>query len=163
MSVARNVAEVLRDHVTLSVEGIDRMYLNVYVPQLQTDRGIASFFRFHRGHTFASSVLMEPISRAFVRAIEEFAERQGIALVTFEKGQRKEDVAAEHRAGFKVEEGVVLIGKAREKARVFRTQKRRDPKTGLTYPWIVSSTAMVNQYYIYCVDRAPGPAGGWSQ
>jgi hypothetical protein len=64
MSVAQSVAEVLRDHVTLSVEGIDRMYLNVYVPRLQTDVGVSSFFRFHRGHTFASSVLMEPISRA---------------------------------------------------------------------------------------------------
>ena len=32
MSVARSVAEVLRDHVVLEVEAIDRMYLNVYVP-----------------------------------------------------------------------------------------------------------------------------------
>jgi hypothetical protein len=31
MSVPRSVAEILRDHVTLSVESIDRMYLNVYV------------------------------------------------------------------------------------------------------------------------------------
>jgi hypothetical protein len=100
------VAEVLRDHVTLSVEGIDRMYLNVYVPRLQTDVGIASFFRFHRGHTFASSVLMEPISRAFVGAIEKFAERHGVELITFDKGVRKDDVAAEYRAGFEGEEGV---------------------------------------------------------
>jgi hypothetical protein len=35
MSVPRSVAEVLADHVTLEVEGIDRMYLNVYVPGLQ--------------------------------------------------------------------------------------------------------------------------------
>jgi hypothetical protein len=157
MSVAHSVAEILREHVTLSVEGIDRMYLNVYVPSLQTDVGIASFFRFHRGHTFASSVLMEPISRAFVGAIEEFAERQGIPLITFNKGERKEDVAAQYRARFEGEEGVVLIGKAQEKARVFRTQKRRDPETGQTYPWIVSSTAMVNQYYFYCLDRDFGP------
>ena len=32
MSVARSAAEVLRDHVVLEVEAIDRMYLNVYVP-----------------------------------------------------------------------------------------------------------------------------------
>jgi hypothetical protein len=157
MSLAQSVAEVLRDHITLSVEGIDRMYLNVYVPRLQSDVGIASFFRFHRGHTFASSVLMEPISRAFVGAIEKFAAGQGIALIPFDKGVRKEDVAAEYRAGFTGEEGVVLIGKAQEKARVFRTQKRRDPETGQTYPWIVSSTAMVNQYYFYCLDRDFGP------
>jgi hypothetical protein len=45
MSVARSVAEVLKDQVTLEVEGIDRMYLNVYVPQLQREQGVASFFR----------------------------------------------------------------------------------------------------------------------
>jgi hypothetical protein len=119
--------------------------------------GIASFFRFHRGHTFASSVLMEPISRAFVGAIEEFSAENGIPLIPFEKGQRKEDVAARYRAEFQGEEGVYLIGKAQEKARVFRTQKRRDPKTGQSYPWIVSSTAMVNQYYFYGLDRDFGP------
>ena len=63
MSVPRSVAEVLADHVTLEVEGIDRMYLNVYVPQLQREGGVASFFRFHRGHQFASSALMDPISK----------------------------------------------------------------------------------------------------
>jgi hypothetical protein len=36
MSVARSVAEVLREHVLLEVEAIDRMYLNVYVPHLQS-------------------------------------------------------------------------------------------------------------------------------
>lgn len=37
MNVPRTVAEVIRDHVTLEVEGIDRMYLNVHQPKLQTD------------------------------------------------------------------------------------------------------------------------------
>jgi len=44
MSVPRTVAEVVAKHVTLEVEGIDRMYLNVYVPQLQREVGVASFF-----------------------------------------------------------------------------------------------------------------------
>ena len=60
MTLPRSVADVLKDHVTLEVEGIDRMYLNVYQPRLQTDRGVAAFFRFHRGETFASSALMAP-------------------------------------------------------------------------------------------------------
>ncbi len=34
MSVPRTVADVIRHHVTLEVEGIDRMYLNVYQPKL---------------------------------------------------------------------------------------------------------------------------------
>jgi hypothetical protein len=68
MSLPRTVAEVLSQHVTLEVEGIDRMYLNVYQPTLQTDRGVAAFFRFHRGETFASSALMDPMSKSFITA-----------------------------------------------------------------------------------------------
>ena len=59
MSLSRSVAEVLQEHVTLEVEGIDRMYLNLkfctyfpynaklclngheYVKQQLTNRGIA--------------------------------------------------------------------------------------------------------------------------
>ena len=39
MSLPRSVADVLSEHVTLEVEGIDRMYLNVYVPRLQREQG----------------------------------------------------------------------------------------------------------------------------
>src|ERR1700761_3696145 len=81
MSVPRSVAEVLDEHVTLEVEGIDRMYLNVYVPQLQRERGVASFFRFHRGHQFASSALMDPISKTFVAALEAFARREQVPMI----------------------------------------------------------------------------------
>ena len=80
--------------MTLELEGIDRMYLNVYVPRLQREAGVASFFRFHRGHRFASSVLMDPISKAFVAEIEGFAAEHELDVVTFRKGQRKDDVAA---------------------------------------------------------------------
>ena len=62
MFLPRTVTAVLKNHVTLEVESIDGMYLNVYVPGLQTDAGVACFWRFHRGHRFASSVLMEPMS-----------------------------------------------------------------------------------------------------
>jgi hypothetical protein len=157
MSVPRSIAEILREHVTLTVECIDRMYLNVYVPRLQSERGVAGFFRYHRGHPFASSALMEPISKAFIRNIEAFATREGVPLLTFAPGQRKDDVMAEHLARFPSREGVVFIGKAQEKTRVFRTEKRKNPTTGQPYPWIVRSTALVNQYYFYCVDRDFGP------
>jgi hypothetical protein len=157
MSVPRSVAEILREHVTLEVECIDRMYLNVYVPRLQSERGVVGFFRYHRGYPFASSALMEPISKAFVRSIEAFAAREQVPLLTFAPGQDKDAVMAEHLAPFPAPEGVVFIGKAQEKTRVFRTEKRKNPTTGQPYPWIVRSTALVNQYYFYCVDRDFGP------
>jgi hypothetical protein len=157
MSVPRTVAEVISQHVTLEVEGIDRMYLNVYQPKLQHDRGVASFFRFHRGQTFASSALMEPISAAFIRDVEAFVERSGIDLLTFAKKQRKDDIAADYRQRFEGKEGVLFVGKAQEKTPVFRTEKRTNPQTGQKYPWIVKSTAMVNHFYFYAIDEDFGP------
>jgi hypothetical protein len=157
MSLPRSVAEVLKHHVTLEVEGIDRMYLNVYQPRLQTDRGVASFFRFHRGETFASSALMNPMSKSFVTAVEHFVKENQIPLIIFTKGQRKDDVTQEYRSRFGGTEGIVVVGKAQEKTPVFRTEKRRNPQTGQTYPWIVRSTAMVNQLYFYGIDEDFGP------
>ena len=106
MSLPRSVAEILREHVTLEVEGIDRMYLNAYVPGLQYESGVAAFFRRHRGQPFASSALMDPISKAFVTAIHAFVHAQGVPLITFAKGQRKDDVMAEHLKHFCAPEGV---------------------------------------------------------
>jgi hypothetical protein len=157
MSVPRSVADVLAEHVTLEVEGIDRMYLNVYVGPLQREGGVASFFRFHRGHQFASSALMDPISKTFIAAMEAFARRESIPVVQFRKGQRKDDIAGEYLKKFTDREGVLFIGKAQEKTPVFRTERRRNEKTGATYPWLVRSTAMVNHFYVYCVDRDFGP------
>jgi hypothetical protein len=157
MTVARCVADVLGKHVTLEVECVDRMYLNLYVPGLQYEGGVVGFFRDHRGSVFASSALMGPMTRAFVAEMERFVQREGVDLVTFEKGQRKDDVAHEYLAGFEREEGVLFVGKAQEKTTTFRTEKRRNTETGASYPWIVRATAMVNHYYVYCVDRDFGP------
>src|SRR4030095_15977166 len=134
MNVARSVAEVLSEHVTLEVECIDRLYLNLYVPILQEPAGIGHFWIRHRGHRFATSSLMAPMTRAFVTSIERFAEREGIPLITFKKGQRKEDIAKEYLATFSRDEGVLFIGKAQEKASVTRTEKRRNPTTAPARP-----------------------------
>jgi hypothetical protein len=157
MTIPQTVAEILNQHVTLEVEGIDRMYLNVYVPRLQIVEGVLGFIRRHRGYPVASTRMVEPITRQFVAAIEKFVHAQGLPLINFDKGQRKEDVAAQFRADFTKPEGVVFVGKAQEKCTVYRTEKRRNPQTGRTYAWIVKSTALVNHYYFYCVDRDFGP------
>jgi hypothetical protein len=157
MTLPRSAADVLKDHVTLEVEGLDRMYLNVYQPRLQTDRGVAAFFRFHRGETFASSALMAPMSTAFIDAVDRFVAQEQVPLITFTKGQRKDDIAQEYHAQFQGPEGIVFVGKAQEKTSVFRTEKRRNPDTGQPYPWIVRSTAMVNHYYFYGLDEDFGP------
>jgi hypothetical protein len=157
MTLPRSVGDVLADHVTLEVECIDRMYLNLYVPQLQYDLGVVGFFKGHRGASFASSALMDPMTRGFVADIEHFVDEHGVDLVTFEKGQRKDDVALAYLADFDHDEGVLFVGKAQEKTTAYRTEKRRNPETGKPYPWIVRATIFVNHYYFYCVDRDFGP------
>ncbi len=147
MSIPHSVADILKNHVNFELESIDRMYLNVYVPTLQCEGGVVGFFRRHRGHPFASSALMDPMTRSFVAE----------PLIQFKKGVRKDDVMAAELKRFQKSEGVVFIGKAQEKTPVFRTERRRNPDSGLYYPWIVRSTAMVNHYYWYCLDREFGP------
>jgi hypothetical protein len=138
MSVPQSVAEILDQHVTFELECIDRMYLNVYVPALQCESGVVKFFRIHRGHPFASSALLDPMTKGFVAWMEQFAKQQQIPVVQFRKGQRKDEVMAEHLARFDPSEGVILLGKAQEKTPVFRTEKRRNPDTrptpGLSAP-----------------------------
>jgi hypothetical protein len=155
--IAQSVAEILADHVTLSVEGIDRMYLNVFVPRLQSEQGIVHFFRTHRGQPVPSAALMRPMSRSFVARLEGFLKEHQLPVVVFRKGERKDAVMAEQLRAFRQAEGIVFIGKAQEKTPVFRTEKRRSPHTGRPYPWIVRSSALVNHYYIYAVDREFGP------
>jgi hypothetical protein len=52
---------------------------------------------------------------------------------------------------------VVFIGKAQEKTPIFRTERWQNEKTGATYPLLVRSTAMVNHFYLYCLDHDFGP------
>ena len=137
MSLPRSVADVISRHVKLEVEGIDRMYLNVYQPRLQSDKQVAAFFRYHRGQVVPSSALMGDMTRDFLRQIDDFVAKEKIPVVAFKKGERKDDVAAEYRKKFTGREGILFVGKAQEK--------------------VAKSTAMVNQFYFYCVDEDFGP------
>ena len=154
--VRKNVAEILTNHVTFELEAIDRMYLNAYVPSLQTGGGFVWFVKTQLGARVPSTMTVAPMSQQFVAAIEHFVDSEGVDLVTFEKGQRKDDIAQAYLAAFDGDEGVLFVGKAQEKASVFRTEKRRDAQ-GKTYPWIIRSTAMPNHYYVYILDKDFGP------
>ncbi|MFM9915353.1 MAG: hypothetical protein ACKVOX_06070 [Rhizobacter sp.] len=153
--VRKHVAEIIQHHVTFELEAIDRMYLNAYVPSLQSGGGVVYFLKTQLGVRVPSTVMVAPMSQQFVAAIERFVKTEGVDLITFEKGQRKDDVAQQYLAKFTGDDGVLFVGKAQEKASVFRTEKRRDARG--VYPWIIRSTAMVNHYYVYLVDKDFGP------
>jgi hypothetical protein len=155
--VEHTVRELLDRHVVLDVEGIDRLYLNLYQPMLQTGGGVATFFKVHRGAKVASTVLMAPMSRGFVKAIHDFAQREGVEIVTFAKGQRKDEVTRQRLEGFPAPEGVLYIGKAQERFASFRVIKKISEHTGQPYPWLTRGAVMCNHYYFYLVDADFGP------
>jgi hypothetical protein len=157
MTLPRTAADVLSEHVVFEVESIDRMYLNVYQPRLQYGGGVSGFFTGHRGHKYASSVLMAPMTEAFVADIHHFIAARGLDLVSFGKGEDKDAVAHRYLAAFPGTDGVLFVGRAQEKAWVFRTQKRRNPVTGAEYLWLTRATLLVNYFYFYCVDEDFGP------
>ena len=157
MTLSQSVCEVLRAHVVLESECIDRMYLNVYVPQLQRVGGVVWYLRGHLGQRFASTATVAPRTMAFVASIERFVTGQGVDLVSFGKHQRKDDITSQYLQQFHATEGVVYVGRAQEKAHVVRTERRHCARTGMSYPWVVDGSAMVNHYYFYCVDDDFGP------
>src|SRR5213592_935048 len=132
------------------------MYLNAYVPQLTSEAGIAAFCRGYLGHRFASTKQAVAMTETFVKSIRAFIESEGVELVHFKKGQRKDDVLQAKLRRFHKQEGVIFVGVAQEKVRVPRTTRKR-LESGGTVPWIIYSTAMVNVYYFYCRDRDFGP------
>jgi hypothetical protein len=78
----------------------------------------------HRGQRFASTTAVAPMTEAFVRNIEQFVAAEGIDLVGFEKGQRKDDITQAYLRKFRKTEGVLYVGKAQEKAGIMRTERR---------------------------------------
>jgi hypothetical protein len=142
--------------MVFGVESIDRMYLNVWQPRLAYGGGVQGFFVGHRGYHYASTALMDPMTKAFVTDIHGFVAARGLELVHFAKGQRKDDLAQEFLARFTEDEGVLFVGRAQEKAGVWRTQ-RRYTREGGSYAWLVRSSAFINFFYFYCVDADFGP------
>ena len=150
------VAEILDGHVVLEVECIDRLYLNAYVPKLQLPGDLIRFLIEHRKYPIPSPALLGKMTESFVESVKRYANEHNIPIVHFEKGQRKDDIAAQYRAKFSKEEGVVFIGVAQEKSTAFKAVKKTKPG------WVSfdysRQSVFVNHYYFYIQDREFGPA-----
>jgi len=152
-----NVAQIIRDHVSMSNTCIDRLYINGYVPTLQTSGQLCYFLRDHLGYPIPSPALFRPLHDRFVTDIDRMVKREDIPLVRFKRGQRKDDIANEHRAEFKKDEGVVLVGVAQEKMSSFKARKSTVPGGGVSFDFTRQPVA-VNHFYFYVQDRQWGPA-----
>jgi hypothetical protein len=154
---AASLTSIMDDHVSLSVTCLDRLYLNGYVPTLQVPGQLVRFCREHLGKPIASPALFGPLHDRFVQAVHTFAVKQEVPLIHFPRGQRKDTIAARYRAHSKVDDGVVFIGIAHEKATSFKARKVAGKNGGVSFDFSRQSVA-VNQIYFYVQDAEWGPA-----
>jgi hypothetical protein len=152
---------VLANHVTLKCRSIDRIFLQAYVPKLQTVGLVITFLRWVRGVKVPTSVAFGKIGDAYVKAIYEYAKAHKIPIKHFAKGEKKEEIARPYieAAAKENKEQVVLIGICQERARAWRSWRAKGQEKS-RYPhmeWGRQQT-FVNHYYFYIWDREWGPA-----
>jgi hypothetical protein len=152
-----NIDSIIRDHVTLTVRCLDRIYLQGYMPKLQTSGGLCYFLRDHLGHPIPSPALFRPMLDRFVNVVKAYAAEPALPLIPFEPGQDKDAIVAGYRAKFTALEGLVIVGVAQEKMRSFKAHKRCGPGTAVTFDF-TRQPVSVNHYYFYLHDSAWGPA-----
>lgn len=151
-----NVHEIMRDHVSLSTRCVDRLYVNGYIPTLQMPGQLCLFMMRHLGQRIPSPALLEPFQRRLVEGVKGYADRHGVPVVHFERGQRKDDIANGYRARYRASEGVVLIGVAQERAMSFKATKHHTKRGSVSFDFFRQSVC-VNHYYFYVQDREWGP------
>lgn len=96
-----NVKTLLRDHVTLQVDCMDRLYLNGYVPLLQRPENLWWYLVKHKGCPVPSPVLLKKWVDSFVSDIRACSARNRIPVIQFARHERKEDVARRRLARFR--------------------------------------------------------------
>src|SRR3954468_4267161 len=94
-----SVAELIKEHVTLTVDSIDRAYLNGYVPSLYSSGGVVSFLR-RRGATIPSPAVFRHMTETFKDNRRPWCDGQDIPWIEFKKGERKDDSVEPYRRRF---------------------------------------------------------------
>lgn len=152
------VDDALAGHATLDIECLDRIYLNAYVPILQSSGQVVAFFTQHLGYPFPSPALFDKIGQRFRRAVASFAEANDILWVKFGKDDRKIEVMAPHldRQAASGRSGVAAIGVAQEFQRVW-SASQRETSTGAPQFSFAKADRRVTCYYFYVWDLDFGP------
>ncbi|MEB2364121.1 MAG: hypothetical protein OZ929_22510 [Bryobacterales bacterium] len=154
-------ATLLRDHVTLECRSIDRIFLQAYVPKLQSVGQVCIFLRWRRKFRIPSSAAFGKIGDGYVKAVHEYAKKNEIPVVHFQKGQNKEEVARPYleAAAREGKDRVVLIGIAQEKASAWRSWPKKGQEKA-AHPHMDWSREMVyiNHFYFYLWDCEWGGA-----
>ena len=147
-----SIPELLKDHVTLEVECLDRLYLNGYIGPLATSGGLVTFMRQQLGKPIPSPVVLGQVTEKFRDAVKAMAEQQQIPIYQFNHKERKDEVANKLREQRGIRDGIVFIGVAQEKAQAFQGKKIDGQ-----FQYTRDKTVYVNHYYFYIDDAEFGP------
>src|SRR5260370_21494628 len=154
------VNEVMDGHSVLDVECLDRIYLNAYVPILQSSGQVVAFMTQHLGLPIPSPALMEKIGTRFRAAVASFAEANHIPQIRFTKEDRKAEVMAPYlrRQAATGRSGVAAIGVAQEFQRVW-TAYRRETKTAAPQYTFAKADRRGAPHHLHPWEERVGPAG----
>jgi hypothetical protein len=127
------VNELLEGHVGLSIECLDRIYLNGYVPNLQTGGQVVTFLTRHLGKPIPSPALFEQIGARFRREVAGFAKAGQIPVVRFDQDACKVEVMHPYQQNLAAAgvSGVAAIGVAQEFALVWTGSSRESSRSDL--------------------------------
>src|SRR5258708_34322412 len=141
---------LLRDRVTLGVCVVARVFLQGYVPHLQSVGWCARFLREQRGFGYPSSKAFGEVGKAYETAIRKFAADNAIPVIRFAKGDNREEIARPYleAAAAGGTGKVVMIGVGQEKASAWRSWQgsRRDSRGRVLQEWRRQMT-FVNHFY----------------
>jgi hypothetical protein len=153
------VNDLLDGHVALDIQCLDRVYLNAYIPTLQTSAQVVAFLSGHLGYPFPSPALFHQIGQRFRRAVASFAEANDMPWVKFGKDDDKLAVMRPHldRQAATGTSGVAAIGVAQEFQRVW-TAAEGQTSTGTPRWSFYKADRRVTCYYFYLWDDDFGPA-----
>jgi hypothetical protein len=153
------VNDILDGQVVLDLECLDRIYLNVYVPNLQVAGQVVTFLTRHLGNPIPSPAIFDEIGTAFRKSVARFAQDNHIPVVRFGKTDRKIEIMQPHldRQARTGRPGVAAIGVAQEFAPVCTGTQRPAPN-GIPWFSFTKRDRRVSCYYFYLWDAEFGPA-----
>ena len=149
---------LLDEHVTLTVECLDRLYLNGYIASLQTGAGVVRFLVDHLKFPVASPALLGQLSKDYIARVEAYIQKHQLPVVPFEKRQRKDTIAQKLRRQRPVRDAVVFVGTAQEKASGFKATKDTTTRPGQLRFHYSRQAVFVKHYYFYLDDPDFGEA-----
>lgn len=152
----RTIKELQENRIEWTLDCLDRIYLNLYSPILNSPPGVVTIIRRFLECDIPHPKAFKSVRDEFVIKAELAAEERGLDIYRFSNKDQnsKEEIAQQHLKDFPDKEGVFFIGKAQEKVKAPKGTWYKSEVTAkgkwLKLGW---GNVMANQYYFYFRDK----------